>query len=384
MLTWIELFVVAGLLLLALVCSLARWHWAERGVVSVFDPVERAFSRLGQHRLLSIVIVAVVSLALRLAVLPLLPVPAPTVDDEFSYLLQADTFVHGRLTNPTPAMWRHFETFHTNMLPTYQSKYPPAQGAMLAAGTLIFSKPIVGVWLSMAAMCAALCWMLQEWIGPQWALAGGLLVAIRLSAFSYWDNSYWGGAVAATGGALMLGALARMKHASHVQDALLMGLGIAILANSRPYEGLLLCIPVAATLLYWWLHKKGTARNVILRDTAIPLALCLLLTGAGIGYYNWKLTGRLWLLPYQLHERTYVVSPLFIYQKPRPQPAYRPPAMRDFYLSFDLPHYQETQSARGLIASWYDRSKKFWRVLLGPLLTLPLLLAPLTMFRNWR
>ena len=114
------------------------------------------------------------------------------------------------------------------------------------------------------------------------------------------------------------------------------------------------------------------------------LALCLLLTGAGIGYYNWKLTGRLWLLPYQLHERTYVVSPLFIYQKPRPQPAYRPPAMRDFYLSFDLPHYQETQSARGLIASWYDRSKKFWRVLLGPLLTLPLLLAPLTMFRNWR
>ena len=36
----------------------------------------------------------------------------------------------------------------------------------------------MGVWLSMAAMCVAICWMLQEWISPEWAIAGGLILAV--------------------------------------------------------------------------------------------------------------------------------------------------------------------------------------------------------------
>ncbi len=84
------------------------------------------------------------AIAMRLAALPILPIPRPSIDDEFSYLLQADTYLHGRLTNPTPPMWTHFETFHINMRPTYQSKYPPAQGIVLATGKLIAGYPIVG------------------------------------------------------------------------------------------------------------------------------------------------------------------------------------------------------------------------------------------------
>src|SRR2546427_9276571 len=112
--------------------------------------------------------------------------------------------------------------------------FHPAQCLFIAAGQLIFGLPFWGVWLSAGLMCAAICWMLQAWLPPSWALLGGLLAVVRLGSFSYWANSYWGGAVPAIGGALVLGALPRIKRHQRVRDSLLMGFGLAILANSRP------------------------------------------------------------------------------------------------------------------------------------------------------
>ncbi|MGH7409033.1 MAG: hypothetical protein ACREKF_13630, partial [Candidatus Methylomirabilales bacterium] len=307
--------------------------------------------------------------------------PIPAIHDEFSYLLAADTFASGRLTTPPHPHWVHFESIHILQQPTYTSKYPPAQGLALALGQRL-GHPILGVWLSVALACAALTWMLQAWLPPTWALLGGLLAATRLGPFSYWAQSYWGGAVPALGGALLFGALRRLHPHPHPRDALLFGLGLALLANSRPYEGLLVSLVAGAVLLGGLLGPHRPPVRVALTRLLLPLGLVLSLTAAAMTYYNYRVTGNPLRLPYQVHEATYGIAPTFLWQSLRPEPEYRHEVLREYYRS-KAAKYVRQHSLSGLVAVKARQLGAAWGFYLGPVLTLPLVMLPWALRGRW-
>jgi hypothetical protein len=316
---------------------------APRKCEQVLRTVERVFGKLARRKRIVIAFLFLVVITIRLAILPLLPVPVPSIHDEFSYLLMADTFAHGRLANPPHPMWVSFETFHVNWFPAYSSKYPPGQGLVLALGQLL-AHPWIGVLLSVATMCAAILWMLQAWLPARWAFLGGVLVALKFGIASYWINSYWGGAVAATGGALVLGAMPRILRHARTRDALLLGVGLAILANTRPYEGLLFCIPVAGWF-FWWIAGKTKSpappRTRIVKVLA-PLAVVLALTIGFIGYYNWRLTGNALLFPHALNSRTYRTMGLYLWDHPKEPLQYHNQQFEDFYNGWEREDYRNS------------------------------------------
>ena len=333
----------------------------------IFARAERWGAQLSNRRSLAVLAVAVAAILLRLSLAPFGPlVPVPHVHDEMSYLLAADTFAHGRLANPPHPMWLFFDTIHVNQHPTYMSKYPPAQGAVLALGQIL-GQPWIGVLLSVAAMCAAMVWMLQGWMPARWALLGGVLMIAGFAAGNYWVDSYWGGAVAAVGGALVFGALPRIFRHQRVPDAVLFGAGAAILANSRPFEGLFFFLPVGVALFLWLVGRRSPSLRITIPRVVAPIALVLILTGIFIGYYNWRLTGHPLLFPYILNNKTYSTTPNFVWQNLQPSLHYANPQFDDYYNTWMHGIFEQTRfdGLRSGLANLYESkflaSQKYFR-----------------------
>lgn len=247
--------------------------------------------------------------------------PLPAFHDEFSYLLAADTFASGRLSTPPHAHWEHFETFHVLSQPTYASKYPPAQGLVLAASQSLTGSPKAGVWLGVGMMAAAITWMLLIWLPPQWAVLAAALGTVQLCWVSYWGHSYWGGAVAAFGGALALGAYRRLSWRPNAAIGAILGAGLGVLAASRPYEGGVAGLCIAVGLARRLLIARGHSLRQLLR-ALLPAACLVAITLAWLGYYNWRVTGSTLTMPHQLYQSQYSVNPLLFVDGSAP-PAFR-------------------------------------------------------------
>ena len=341
------------------------------------------YCRFARRRALSVAAVIAFVLVVRGALIPMLPTPVPGVHDEFSYLLAADTFASGRVTNPAHLLWKSLETFYVIQQPTYASMYPPAQGLAIAVGDLLGGHPWLGVYISIALMCGSICWMLQGWVPPQWALTGAMIAALRWGIYSYWSESYWGGAVAAIGGALVLGALPRLLRAPSRVAALVLALGVLVLANSRPFEGLLVAAPVLGWLAWHFLKIPAGQRSIWFRRVALPIAGLLGLGLLCMIYYFWRVTGNPFIMPYKLHSATYEITDPFLWQKIRKAPTYRYWVMEKYHVERQTAAYERAHSLKGFITETVLKAESLTIFYLWPAV-LPTLFALPFLWRNFK
>lgn len=348
------------------------------------DSPARADRRASRSLAIRIGLVALVGFSTAVASTVWRGLPTPSIQDEYSYLLAADTFLHGRLANPPHPYWRHFETFHVLQQPTYASKYPPGQGLLLALGGLL-GHPIVGMWLGIAALAGATTWMLRAFFGAGWSVFGGLLVAFRFGLPNYWSQGYWGGSLAALGGVLVFGSLPRLLKTPRLDTAIVFGSGLSLLALTRPFEGLLMGAACAMGLALGLARARRSTKEDVWASVR-PIALgtgAALLVGLGfLGLYNQAVTGSAWRLPYQVYSEQYASTPQFVWQERGPMPIYHQEILFRFWrnvaLRFDL-----LQSPELFLKTNLWRASYGWRFFVGWSLTLPLIAAVASGRRRW-
>jgi hypothetical protein len=364
------------LIALAVFVAIVRPRWAQ----GFYSTCEQAFRKLAANRRRAMLAAAALPLLARAAMLPWFPPPPPQIHDEFSYLLQGDTFAHGRIANPTPPYWEHFETEYTLLKPVYASQYQPAQGIVLAFGEVVFRHPWFGVWLSMGAMYAALCWGLSYVVPLRWALFGSVIAALQFGIFGLWMNSYFGGAVAAAAGALIMGSLVRMGIAGKARSSAALCAGALILLfASRPFEGVLWFLVAVVWVVFR--IKRAPARPRWL-SLALPFVAVFGVGAACLAWYNWRITGNPWNPPYLEYRRIYGTPQPFWWQGPITVRRFDFPELRNNYLN-QVHLYEQRGSFSQILAAEGDRLGDFWRFFIGPLIT-PALIFLAFIFRDKR
>ncbi len=356
--------------ILALI-AIAAAFIAPRLGARFFRAVESKLKTAARKRRTAILLSIALPLTVRVLLLPLFEMPIPYVHDEFSYLLMADTFAHGRVANPLPPERKHFETEYVLLNHSYASQYQPGQGLVMAAGQLIAKQPWWGVWASTGLMCGAICWALSYFFPPGWALFGALIAALQFGIFGFWMNSYFGGAVTACGGALVFGALLRMRR-KPVSSSILCGAGVILLFATRPLEAIIWTCGALA-----WIAVKF--RGTLVRSFVPFAAVCVLGFGM-LAWYDYRVTNNPLDPPYLEGRMTYGTPQSFWWQPAAVVTQFDNPQLRKNYLN-QLAYWQRRTSVKALWDSTWRRGRDFWRFFIGPFLT-PALLFLAVLWRD--
>ena len=326
--------------------------------------VQHAFSVLAKRARLCIALLFLLSIILRLLLLPHHPVPSPDVFEEFGHLLVADTLLHGRLANPPHALSPFFETIFVVQQPTYSSIFPLGLGLLLALGRLLSGTPWTGVLIASGGFCACCYWMLRAWVTPSWALLGGIFAVIEFGPLCPWTNSYWGGHLTAIGGCFVFGALPRLRMYGRIRDAILLGSGCGMILLTAPFESVLLFPTIALFLVSGaeqWDRPTNLVRVAVFAFAALMPAVLLVLLQNRAVTHNWT------TLPLQVSRYQYgVPASLTIEPNPTPHSALTP-AQEINYKAQALQHGSSRDSITKFLVRLEYRVRYYRFFLLSPL-----------------
>lgn len=276
--------------------------------------------------------------------------PLPAMHDEFSYLLAADTFASGRLSNPTPWYWPRLETFHVIENPTRCSKYPPGFAVFLAIGQLIFS-PSTGLCLAMAFAGASIYWAARGIFNVSNSALAWMLVMLNPSFAVSWTIQFMPGWPTVGFAALVLGSSLRLRRRMTLGPTSLFAIGVMGLAITRPFEGAAYVSIVAmlfGLLKLQQLRRRAKTVRLAMDSTPVrcfAVGIAILATGMVLmSGYNVATTGKWHRFAYQEHEDQYGLAPLLLFLEPPDETkSYRHEPIRRFHEDLSLSDFKRLQ-----------------------------------------
>ena len=212
----------------------------------------------------------------------------PAYHDEFSYLLQARTFLAGRLSWPAMTVQPDlFHQVHVLNRPTTASRYFPWTGMWMAPfvalSPILTGTPYFGHWLAGAIACVFFHRCLHRMLELRWAFIGGALIAVSpgLASFSNLLLAHHPTMMALS---VFLWAFLRLMENHRATDAAIAGGALSLAMLGRPMTAAGFALPFGILLLAalirqqfarWKLDKTATKASAV---TWSPLHIV-----AGIG-----------------------------------------------------------------------------------------------------
>ena len=186
----------------------------------------------------------------------------PTYHDEYSYLLQARTFLSGRLSWPPMTVRPDlFHQFHVLNERRTISRYFPWTGLWMAPFAAV-GHPIWGHWLA-GAMSAAIFYLSLRQIAQQRvALLGGVLIAVSpgMALFSNLLLAHHPTMLALS---VFTWAFFRMMHSCQLKYAFLAGFGLTLAMLARPMTAAGYAFPFGMWLAVQLFRNRETWRLTI-------------------------------------------------------------------------------------------------------------------------
>ena len=234
----------------------------------------------------------------------------PAYHDEFSYLLQARTFLAGRLAWPAMTVQPDlFLQVHVLNRPTTACRYFPWTGFWMAPFVAV-KHPYFGHWLAGAIACVFFHRCLCRLMEFRWAVVGGVLTAVSpgLATFSNLLLAHHPTMMAL---AVFLWAFLRFMDHDRVRDIFVAGTALSLAMLSRPMTAAGFALPFGIWLVVAVIRQQfsiktrsPTARWSPVRALA-GIGIPLLLGFVVLGLMNHAITGSWLKSAYQLYTDTW-------------------------------------------------------------------------------